>query len=129
MNNLSILNIYNTNGFYIEILDIITIISIISGILVILNKNPIISVLFLIGLFFNISAYLFSAGLSFIAFSYLLVYIGAISILFLFILMLINIRISELTNAGSNSISLLLFIGFIIYYIIYYILNINNDLE
>jgi len=85
MNNISLLNIYNTNGFYIEILDIITIISIISGILVILNKNPIISVLFLIGLFFNISAYLFSAGLSFIAFSYLLVYIGAVSILFLFI--------------------------------------------
>ena len=34
----------------------------------------------------------------FIGLSYLLVYVGAISILFLFVLMLINIRISELTS-------------------------------
>jgi NADH-ubiquinone oxidoreductase chain 6 len=45
-------------------------------------------------------------GLYFIGLSYLLVYVGAVSILFLFILMLINVRISELLTEGKNSIPL-----------------------
>jgi len=45
-------------------------------------------------------------GLSFIGLSYLIIYIGAVSILFLFILMLINVRISELQNNTSNSLPL-----------------------
>ena len=36
--------------------------------------------------------------------SYLLVYVGAVSILFLFILMLINIRVSELISDTDNYI-------------------------
>ena len=44
--------------------------------------------------------------ISFIGISYLLVYVGAVSILFLFILMLINIRISELLNKSNNYIPL-----------------------
>ena len=50
-------------------------------------------------------------GMNFIGLSYLLVYVGAVSILFLFILMLINVRISELTSDSSNSIPLAIFIG------------------
>ena len=50
-------------------------------------------------------------GMSFIGLSYLLVYVGAVSILFLFILMLINVRISELTSDTSNSIPLGIVIG------------------
>lgn len=45
-------------------------------------------------------------GLYFIGISYLLVYVGAISILFLFILMLINVRVSELLTEGLNSVPL-----------------------
>ena len=103
-----------TNGYKIEILDIISIISITSGILVIISKNPIVSVLFLIGLFLSISSYLIILGINFIGLSYLLVYVGAVSILFIFILMLINVRISELTSDASNSIPLaiIVVIGF-----------------
>ena len=50
-------------------------------------------------------------GMNFIGLSYLLVYVGAVSILFLFILMLINVRISELTSDSSNSIPLGIIIG------------------
>jgi NADH-ubiquinone oxidoreductase chain 6 len=50
-------------------------------------------------------------GINFIGLSYLLVYVGAVSILFLFILMLINIRISELVTNNSNSIPLAIMIG------------------
>jgi NADH-ubiquinone oxidoreductase chain 6 len=42
----------------------------------------------------------------FIGLSYLLVYVGAVSILFLFILMLINIRVSELIGDTNNNIPL-----------------------
>src|SRR5436853_516971 len=79
------------NGFNTEILDLVSLIAIICGILVIITKNPIISVLFLIGLFLSISGYLILLGINFIGISYILVYIGAVSILFLFILILINI--------------------------------------
>jgi NADH-ubiquinone oxidoreductase chain 6 len=88
------------------ILDILSLICILFGIYTIVSKNPIVSVLFLIGLFSTISCYLILIGLSFIGISYLLVYVGAVSILFLFILMLINIRISELISDTNNYLPL-----------------------
>jgi NADH-ubiquinone oxidoreductase chain 6 len=61
-------------------------------------------------------------GMNFIGLSYLLVYIGAVSILFLFILMLINIRISELLSDTSNSIPLAIMLGICFNYPLYQIL-------
>lgn len=81
------------------------------AILIIISRNPIFSVLFLIGLFLCISSYLTLLGINFIGLSYILIYVGAVSILFVFILMLINIRISELVNDTSNSIPLAILIG------------------
>ena len=122
MNSLFILNEAYTNGYRVEILDILSLIAILCGILVIISKNPIVSVLFLIGLFLSIASYLIILGLSFIGLSYLLVYVGAVSILFLFILMLINVRISELLSNTSNSIPLAIFISISFSYPVYEIL-------
>ena len=99
------------SGYNVYSLDLLYIIAILLGILVIISKNPIVSVLFLIGLFLCISVYLILTGLNFIGLSYLLVYIGAVSILFLFILMLINVRISELLIDSINSIPLAILVG------------------
>jgi len=110
MDSLFVLNETFINGYRSGILDFISLVSILSGILVIVSKNPIVSVLFLIGLFLSISCYLIVLGLNFIGLSYLLVYVGAVSILFLFILMLINVRISELLYDTSNSIPLVLLV-------------------
>lgn len=107
-----------TNGYKIETLDLFTLISIFCAILTIISRNPIISVLYLIGLFLSISCYLIVSGLNFIALSYLLVYVGAVSILFLFILMLINVRISEIISNTSNSIPLAVLIGIYFNYIV-----------
>lgn len=106
MNYLFLISDIKTNGFLVEILDILSLICILFGIYTIISKNPIISVLFLIGLFSTISCYLILIGLSFIGISYLLIYVGAVSILFLFILMLINIRISELLSDTTNYLPL-----------------------
>ena len=111
-----------TSGYKVEFLFFLSLICIFFGVSTIITKNPILSVLFLIGLFFSISIYLMMLGLYFLGLSYLLVYVGAISILFLFILMLINIRISELLSATSNSIPLAVLIAITFNYTIYKIL-------
>ena len=122
MSNMFLLNEIYTNGYRVEILDIVSLVAILSSILVIISKNPIVSVLFLIGLFLSIASYLMILGLNFIGLSYLLVYVGAVSILFLFILMLINVRISELLSNTSNSIPLAIFITISFNYPVYQIL-------
>lgn len=117
--NLYILNENITNGFQSLTLNFITLTAILCGIFVIVSKNPIVSVLFLIGLFLSISIYLMLLGINFIGLSYLLVYVGAVSILFLFILMLINIRISEIISSTSNSIPLAIIIGTLFFSTVY----------
>ena len=133
MNSLFVINETITNGYRIILLDVISIASVISGILVIISKNPVVSVLFLIGLFLGLACYLIILGISFIGLSYLLVYVGAVSILFLFILMLINVRVSELLSNTSNVIPLALFTGISFIYPVYQLLpfsltvfNLNN---
>jgi len=115
-----------TNGYLGEFLDILSLISIIFGIFTIISKNPIVSVLFLIFLFSSVSIYLIMLGINFIGISYLLVYVGAVSILFIFILMLINIRISELLSTTGNSIPLAIMITLSFYYPISQIISYNT---
>ena len=93
-------------GYLVNYTYIFTILSLLLGIFIIITKNPIISVLYLILLFSSISCYLILIGIKFIGISYLLVYVGAVSILFIFILMLINIRVSELISDTNNNIPL-----------------------
>nr|YP_010716002.1 NADH dehydrogenase subunit 6 [Paraisaria gracilioides]WDE74400.1 NADH dehydrogenase subunit 6 [Paraisaria gracilioides] len=120
-----------SNGYVIEYLDVFSLISLFLGISVIINKQPITSLMFLIGLFAFISVYLMLSGLIYIGFSYLIIYIGAVSILFLFILMLIDIRTSELQSNNWNSVPLALFVGILLNYTLfpllpYYMAIINN---
>jgi NADH-ubiquinone oxidoreductase chain 6 len=126
MYNLILLSETYTNGYKPETLYILSLAAILCGILVIISKNPIVSVLFLIGLFSSIASYLIVLGLNFIGLSYLLVYVGAVSILFLFILMLINVRVSELWSNTSKSIPLAIFIGISFNYLVYPILPYNT---
>lgn len=119
-----------TNGYSVDIFTLISIFSVFCAISVIVTKNPIVSVVFLIGLFASISSYLIIIGLTFIGFSYLIVYIGAVSILFLFILMLLNIRISELDSNPIDSISLgvivIMLFNSIFYNVLSYTTKITN---
>nr|YP_010480782.1 NADH dehydrogenase subunit 6 [Aspergillus avenaceus]UVN15592.1 NADH dehydrogenase subunit 6 [Aspergillus avenaceus] len=125
LNSLYLLNDYITNGFRIEFVDIIYLISILFGVLTIVSRNPIVSVLFLIGLFVNIAGLLILVGYNYIGLSYILVYVGAVSILFLFILMLINIRISELLSETNNDIPLAILTVLLFYYIVGQVLPSN----
>jgi len=84
------------------LLDLLTFTSVLSAIFVITARSPIISVLFLIAVFVNLAGYLILLGINFIALAYIMVYIGAIAILFLFVIMMLNVRLVELTQVGSE---------------------------
>jgi NADH-ubiquinone oxidoreductase chain 6 len=98
------------NGFFHSTLYWCGLIAILSGISLLIVKNPIGSLICLIAVYGFISIFLMFIGLTFIGFSYMIVYIGAVSILFLFILMLIDVRTSELQINNWNSIPLASFI-------------------
>ena len=76
--------------------------AIISSILVITAKNPIIAVLFLIAVFVNSAGYLIILGIGFVGIAYIIIYVGAITVLFLFVIMLLNIRLSEIIETNRN---------------------------
>lgn len=84
------------------LLDLLAFGAVLSGILVITSKNPVISVLFLISVFINAAGYLLLLGVGFVGISYLIVYVGAIAILFLFVVMMLNVRLVEITSVGSE---------------------------
>jgi NADH-ubiquinone oxidoreductase chain 6 len=84
------------------LLDLLAFGAVLSGILVITSKNPVISVLFLISVFINSAGYLLLLGVGFVGISYLIVYVGAIAILFLFVVMMLNIRLVEIISVGRE---------------------------
>lgn len=84
------------------LLDLLGFGAVLSRILVITSTNPVISVLFLISVFINAAGYLLILGVGFIGVSYLIVYVGAIAILFLFVVMMLNIQLTEIVSVGKE---------------------------
>lgn len=78
-------------------------ISIGSALLVVLSKNPVYSVLSLIMTFASISGHLLLLSAEFLAIVNLIVYAGAIMVLFLFVIMMLNLN--EATEKSSNIIT------------------------
>lgn len=72
--------------------------ALLSGIMVIRAKNPVYSVLFLILVFCNASGLLLLLNLDFFAMVFLVVYVGAIAVLFLFVVMMLNIKLAEIND-------------------------------
>jgi len=73
-------------------------IAIISGVMVISSRNPMHSVLFLVLVFCNAAGLLLLLETEFLAMLLLVVYVGAIAVLFLFVVMMLNIRLTELNE-------------------------------
>ena len=72
--------------------------ALLAGIMVIRAKNPVYSVLFLILVFCNVSGILLLLNLDFFAMVFLVVYVGAIAVLFLFVVMMLNVKLSEIND-------------------------------
>ena len=69
---------------------------ILSGALTITSRNPVHSVLWLILAFFNAAGLMVLAGAEFIAMLLVIVYVGAVAVLFLFVVMMLDIDFAEL---------------------------------
>jgi NADH-quinone oxidoreductase subunit J len=64
-----------------------------SSIFVFISKNPVHSVLFLILAFCNASGILFLFNAEFLGLVFIIIYVGAIAVLFLFVVMMLNVKI------------------------------------
>ena len=85
-----------------------------SAFMVVLSRNPVHSVLFLILCFFNSAGIFLILGAEFLAFILVIVYVGAVAVLFLFVVMMLDV---EFNSSNSSIISYLpvgMTIGFII---------------
>jgi NADH-quinone oxidoreductase subunit J len=81
-----------------------------SGVMVITARNPVHSVLFLILAFFNAAGLFVLLGAEFLAMILVIVYVGAVAVLFLFVVMMLDINFTELRQGYLRYLP----IGFII---------------
>jgi NADH-quinone oxidoreductase subunit J len=98
-----------------------------STILMFTALNPINTLLFLISVFFVTSMIFMLVGVDFIGILILLIYVGAIAVLFLFIVMMLNVRRIDRDNTVYLIIGL--FITVILFFQFQYIGLMNNALE
>lgn len=112
------------------LLNLLALGAILSSVLVITSKNPVISVLYLISVFVNTAGYLILLGITFVGIAYILVYIGAITVLFLFVIMMINIKLVDILEVGreyTKNLPLALSIGLVFLYEIIYLTARNGN--
>lgn len=105
--------------------------TLLSSVFSITSKNPVISVIFLISTFVSGAGYLILIGINFVGISYIIVYVGAIAVLFLFVIMMINIKLTDILETGSQytkNLPLAIAIGSLFIFIIFSVIpfNFNN---
>lgn len=74
------------------LMDFLAVSTTIMSVLVITAGSPIVSVVYLIGVFVLAASYLVCMGLTYVGLTYLVVYVGAVAVLFLFVVMMFNVQ-------------------------------------
>ena len=82
-----------------------------SSLMVISARNPVHSVLFLILAFFNAAALFVLLGAEFLAMILVVVYVGAVAVLFLFVVMMLDVDFAELKQGALQYLPIGLLIG------------------
>ena len=98
-------------------------IALISSIMVISARNPVHSVLFLILAFFNAAGLLILMEMEFLSLIFIVVYVGAIAVLFLFVVMMLNVKISEVEDEVLQYLPVGGTIGLIFLFLIFFIIE------
>ena len=89
-------------------------IAVASGVMVISSRNPVHSVLFLILAFFNAAGLFVLMGAEFLAMILVIVYVGAVAVLFLFVVMMLDINFVELRRGFLQYLPVGALIGLIL---------------
>lgn len=87
----------------------------ISSILVVASKNPVYSVLWLIFAFCNASGLMILLGAEFLAMMLIVIYVGAVAVLFLFVIMMIDVNFTELKGELMKNLSAAIFLGLLLF--------------
>ena len=85
-----------------------------SGVLVVSSRNPVHSVLFLIAAFFNAAGLFVLIGAEFLAMILVIVYVGAVAVLFLFVVMMLDIDFAQLRSGFVRYFPIGALVGFIL---------------
>jgi NADH-ubiquinone oxidoreductase chain 6 len=104
--------------------------TLLSSVFSITSKNPVISVIFLISTFVQAALYLILIGINFVGISYIVIYVGAIAVLFLFVIMMINIKLTDILETGTQytkNLPLAIAIGSLFIFIIFQLIPFNNN--
>jgi len=88
--------------------------AILSGLMVVLARNPVHSVLWLILAFLSSAGLFVLLGAEFVAMLLIIVYVGAVAVLFLFVVMMLDIDFAELKGEMARYMPLGLLIGVVI---------------
>jgi len=121
---------------------LLVVFGLISSIMVVLTKNPVFSILFLILCFCDISCMLFLLEIEYLPLMFLVIYVGAIAVLFLFVIMMLNIKIAEMKENSFHFLPIVIIFSIIFSFQINIMLqanfssysynllnyNLNNDL-
>jgi NADH-quinone oxidoreductase subunit J len=81
---------------------------------VVTSRNPVHSVLYLILAFFNASALFVLAGAEFLAMTLVIVYVGAVAVLFLFVVMMLDINFAQLREGYQRYLPVGLAVGLVL---------------
>ncbi|BAQ17520.1 NADH-quinone oxidoreductase subunit J [Methyloceanibacter caenitepidi] len=84
-----------------------------SALMVVSTKNPVHAVLFLILAFFNAAGLFILLGAEFLAMILVVVYVGAVMVLFLFVVMMLDVSFAELRSGFLKVMPIGLLVGFI----------------
>lgn len=87
----------------------------ISSIMVVISTNPVYSVLWLIFAFCNGSGLMILLGAEFIAMTLIVVYVGAVAVLFLFVIMMLDIRFLGSIASFKKNLPLSIFVGLVMF--------------
>ncbi|MBV9584295.1 MAG: NADH-quinone oxidoreductase subunit J, partial [Alphaproteobacteria bacterium] len=93
---------------------IFAVIAVASGVMVVAARNPVHSVLFLILAFFNAAGLFVLMGAEFLAMILIIVYVGAVAVLFLFVVMMLDIDFAQLRSGFMRYLPIGALIGFIL---------------
>ncbi len=85
-----------------------------SAVLVIFARNPVHSVLWLIVAFFSAAGLMLMTGAEFIALLLVIVYVGAVAVLFLFVVMMLDIDFSQLRSGFTKNLPFGLLIALVL---------------
>ncbi|CAK5273118.1 unnamed protein product [Mycena citricolor] len=90
-----------------------------------LGNSPVLAVVFLIATFVLSAIYLL-VGISFIGISYIILYVGAIAVLFLFVIMMLNLKDKDLVEPTSVSLNNSIYSFIIVIFFAYIINSLTN---